>query len=215
MSHDFQNARVAPPRQNRSEDSLERILDATRRLLDSHSFEELSIARIVREARSSVGVFYARFADKQALLDSLDELYTLDVVREFEALGQRWQDEQTSVTEMIDQAALFLVDFHRPRRGVVRALVLHARLHPKGPFTERTRRMISGTPTILSALLERASDMSHPDPETAVRFAFVQALATVREHVLFPEGHAAITRLDDPALAREVARAWRSYLGIA
>ncbi len=210
----FEHARVTTPKQGRSEASLERILDTTRRLLEVHSFDELSISRIVREAGSSVGVFYARFADKQALLDSLDELYARDVVREFEALGRRWHGLAPPLAEMIDRAARFLVEFHRARRGVGRALVLHARLHPRGSFGERTRRMIAETPTPMTALLERRGEMHHPDPEVAVRFAFVQALTTVREHVLFPEGPAAITRLDDDGLVQEVARAWRSYLGV-
>jgi AcrR family transcriptional regulator len=38
------------------------------------------VADIVREARSSVGVFYSRFADKDALLHTLDERFADELV---------------------------------------------------------------------------------------------------------------------------------------
>lgn len=207
-----QLAAVKAPRQSRSQRSLERLLDATRELLETRTFEEISIAEIVRRAGSSVGVFYSRFSDKQALLDCLDELYTLDVIAEFTALADSWREREVPLEEKLVEAAHFLVDFHRQRRGVVRALVLHARLHVGGPFSERTRRMQAAPGGIVSGLLAHVDEIDHPAPERAIRFSMVQALTTVREHVLFPEGPAATVLLDDRALAAEVARVWIASL---
>lgn len=201
-----------PPRQSRSQRSLERLLDATRELLEQRTFDEISVAEIVARAGSSVGVFYSRFADKLSLLDCLDELYAREVIEEFSGLAGGWRPRTLSLEQKIGEAARFLVRFHRPRRGLIRALVLHARLHVGGPFSERTRRMQSASGGIVPALLEHADEIAHRDPELAVRFSMVQALTTVREHVLFPEGPAATAPLDDAQLAREVARSWRAYL---
>lgn len=205
-------ATVNPPRQPRSQRSLERLLGATRELLETRSFDEISIAEIVRRAGSSVGVFYSRFADKQALLDCLDELYTQDVLEEFPALASSWRERQLPLEEKIVEASRFLVAFHRRRRGVIRALVLHARLHVGGPFTERTLRMQSAPGGIADGLLEHAAEVEHEAPERAIRFSMIQALTTVREHVLFPEGPAATVPLDDRTLADEVARVWIASL---
>jgi len=49
----------------------------------------------------------------------------------------------------------------------------------------------------------------------AIRFGLIQALVNVREHVLFPEGPAAVARVEDEALAREVERSFLAYLQAA
>ena len=77
--------RLSPPRQARSRDTLERFAGAAVTLLASESWDRIAVARLAREARSSVGAFYARFADKDALLDHLDERYA----RELTSLLQR------------------------------------------------------------------------------------------------------------------------------
>src|SRR5262249_29875618 len=56
------------PRQQRSQDLLARLIDASRDLLDAHDFERISIADIAKRARVSVGVLYTRFPTKDHLL---------------------------------------------------------------------------------------------------------------------------------------------------
>jgi len=205
---------VKSPHQERSQRSLERI-----DLLEDRTFDDLSIAQIVARARSSVGVFYSRFADKQALLDCLDELYARELMGELGALGDRWRQRERTLEEKVVEATRVLIAFHRERRGLIRALVLHARLHVDGPFGERTRRMQSNPAGLVSSLLEHCDEIGHRDPELAMRFALVQALTTVREHVLFPEGPAAMVNgasgsiPDDTELADLVAASWLAQLG--
>jgi AcrR family transcriptional regulator len=50
---------------------MERILAATESLIAEMPFESISVAAIVRRARTSVGAFYARFPKKEALLPAL------------------------------------------------------------------------------------------------------------------------------------------------
>ena len=209
---EFEHAAVPTPKQQRSEEKLQRMLEAARTLLEDSSFEELSVQKVARHAGCSVGTFYARFADKDALLDSLDELYTRDLIREFEELASRWSESAFTLSEKVHQAAAFLVEFHRQRRGVVRALILQARLRPGGRFGERTKRMVSFTPGIVRSMLEHAGELGHSNAKRAARFGLIQALTTVREFVLFSEGPASAQPLSDKALVREVARSWYVYL---
>src|SRR2546428_9674690 len=64
---------VRPPQQDRSRRPLDRLLDATAALLTKQPFEAVSVNDIVQRARSSIGSFYARFADKDSLLRYLQE----------------------------------------------------------------------------------------------------------------------------------------------
>ena len=209
---DFQYAAVPRPKQHRSEQRLQRILDAARVLLEEKTFEQLTIREIASAAKCSVGTFYQRFADKHALLDSLDELYSQDLISEFEALADGWASGSLDLRDKILQASTFLVQFHRARRGVARALILEARLRPQGAFGARTKQMISLTPGITRSILRHTDEINHTDARRAARFAFVQALTTVREFVIFPEGPASAQPISDRALAKEVARSWHLYL---
>ena len=64
---------LSPPLQRRSQATLDAISNATRQLLRTRSFTELTIQNIVTKAKSSAGAFYTRFKGKRALLHFLHE----------------------------------------------------------------------------------------------------------------------------------------------
>ena len=51
------------PRQKRSRESLERLLDATEEQISAVGVESFTVADVVRRAELSVGAFYARFPE--------------------------------------------------------------------------------------------------------------------------------------------------------
>ena len=71
---------VCRPKQARSEQTLHRLLDAAEELIQEKGLADVSVPEIVRRAGSSVGGFYARFKDKDELLQALEErfLHRLD-----------------------------------------------------------------------------------------------------------------------------------------
>src|SRR6476661_5441098 len=54
---------VRAPLQERSQQSLERMLDAAEALIYERGFDELTVGDLVQRSRTSVGSFYARFED--------------------------------------------------------------------------------------------------------------------------------------------------------
>ena len=64
---------VKTPRQQRSSDSLERILKTAETLIRNKGYEALTVAEVVRRSNTSIGTFYARFQDKTALLHAVQE----------------------------------------------------------------------------------------------------------------------------------------------
>ena len=64
---------IHPPRQARSQQTLDRLLDAAEELLVTGGFDEITVPEIVERAKSSVGAFYARFKDKDGLLHALHQ----------------------------------------------------------------------------------------------------------------------------------------------
>ncbi len=62
---------VRPAMQARSRATRERILKVLEKSVLDNSIDALTVADIARKAKSSVGAFYGRFADKAAALDAL------------------------------------------------------------------------------------------------------------------------------------------------
>ena len=67
-----------PALQGRSQRTLEAILGAVEELLETHRWDDLSMAEIAERAGCAVGTVYARLPNKQAVLPCLLERYAVD-----------------------------------------------------------------------------------------------------------------------------------------
>src|SRR5215469_12743219 len=63
--------RPLPAKQDRSRKTRDALMAATWELLQAQPWQGISINEIVKTAASSVGAFYSRFTDKEALLEAL------------------------------------------------------------------------------------------------------------------------------------------------
>ena len=98
------NIGLYQPRQSRSQQTLERILSASTAQIAVQSYDELTIAEIARHARISVGGFYSRFENKEALFTALQvRLGEETQSRIIDALNKDWSS--TSLHDLL----LFIV----------------------------------------------------------------------------------------------------------
>ena len=202
-----------PPLQDRSHRTLQRILDATQALLEEHDFDSLSVGKIARKAGCSVGGFYGRLRDKEALLQALDERYVERFAEELEAAWAEAQAAGRAPAAMIVDTIRLLVGFHRRHRGLVRTLVLRARRPPDRRYREREQRLHALMPRFGGLLLAHHASLSHPDPGRAVIVGPAIVFFALREMVLW-EHLGAIVGLGDEELVGELARALLAYLGM-
>src|SRR5262245_3182386 len=126
---------VKPPRQARSQQTLDRILDAAEALVSEKGFDDTPVAEIARRAGSSVGAFYSRFADKDALLGALNERFLAEAVATADAALDPARWERASIDEIAAAVVRFLADIHREQRGLLRAFAKRLRVDPE--FTTR------------------------------------------------------------------------------
>lgn len=210
------SSRAIAPRQERSRATLERICRAAAELLEEKSWAEVTIAEIVARARSSVGSFYARFADKDALLDLLDERYTVSVLELADRMAIWVGTEAPDLEEYVRTLVGELVTFHRRSAGLIRALVLRARIGREPAYDERTRRMQAAVCEVFEPLLERMPEGGAAEPEArAVErcfFAFTFMFSALRDRILFPESIVEPAELTDEALAEHLTAATLAYL---
>jgi AcrR family transcriptional regulator len=201
-----------PPQQSRSQETLDRILDAAEQVLAEKAFGEATLAEIMERAGVTVGAFYRRYPDKNALLRHLDERFFAEMlVRNDELFDPaRWPD--APARDIIAEFSRQAVEVYSARRGLLRSLFLRARtdtilqqsaLHVNQQFIIR----------MTALLLPRSAEMSHPDPERAIELGFMMTIGALRELVVFGEIWPA-PPAHTPALAAEIARMFCGYLGI-
>jgi AcrR family transcriptional regulator len=204
---------VRPPRQARSQDTLDRILDAAEILIAEKGFADATVAEIARRAGSSVGSFYTRFHDKDGLLYALYERYFEQATATTDAALDPARWEGAGVAEILHAVTRFLVQVYRERAGLIRAFV--QRNHSDAEFQARQERLSHYVNDRLSALLlARAGEIGHPDPARAAAFGLTFTVSTIEGVVLFGELRSNVLALDDDELAAELTRAYLAYLDV-
>lgn len=206
---------IRAPQQARSRDKLDRILVAAEALLDEKHFDEVTVAQIAKRARVSVGLFYTRFDDKDALLSALYEKHLLELHDTTAKMldPERWSG--VSVTEFIEAFVAFMVRFHRKHRGLLRALVLRHHAHPGQRYEDPSERTKTTIARVGRFLATRANEIGHPDARLAGSLGFLFVLGALREKILFSDGVASALRISDKRLGKELTSAFLAYLGLA
>src|SRR5918998_2655907 len=195
--------RFRPPQQTRSQATLDRILDAAESVLAEKSFGEATLAEIMERAGVTVGAFYRRFPDKDALLHLLDNRFFNELHELAQStLGEaKW--EGATVAQIVDEFTAIAVQLYKARRGLLRSLFLRARTDPvimhsarevNAQYVDRLRAL----------LLARRNELRHPNPERAVELGFMILIGALRETVLFGEVWPNPQAVVDDGLATEL-----------
>lgn len=193
-----------PPKQTRSQQTLDRIAEAALTLMEERGVEGATVADIVNRARASVGSFYARFPGKEDLIRYLRiRVWTEARERWDEALrAESWEGHSTeAVVEGVVGLLLrsFRGDYHRRR-------VLGREASPDAESAAQRldfhRHVLE---TVTPLLLDRKTDLTHPEPVKAIRFGYRFVVGAIREFLEWDE-------VEDEELGTELARAWMGYL---
>ncbi len=205
---------VRPPRQSRSQESLERILDAAEQVISERGFDQATVAEIVRRANSSVGAFYGRFKEKDALLRCLHERFCEEAFATVDAVldPERWRGE--SIGQILTETVPFLVDAYRQRGGMFAAFMVRATYDPS--FTESWASVGAHlVDRFRTLLLERCDEIDHPNPRLAIEFGLQMMLCTLDEMALFRDVEpAGGLTLFDERLPEQLATMFLRYLGV-
>jgi AcrR family transcriptional regulator len=204
---------VRPPVQARSQASLTRILDAAEQVIGERGFDAATVADIVRQAKSSVGVFYDRFRDKETLLACLHERFCQEShATADDALStERWG--QASIEQIVAKLVGFLVEIYRKNLGLMRAFLV--RSGTDRAFAERGMQLHLYIASKLAAvLLTHRGEIPHARPEFAIEFGLRMIGSTLDSLVLFDDAPASGVGLHDEETSRELAQAFLAYLGI-
>jgi AcrR family transcriptional regulator len=204
---------VRPPKQARSQETLRRIAQAALELMEEGGVENATVSAIVERAGASVGSFYARFKGKDDLVRYLqDQIWSEARHRWDQALAElNWGDlPLESVVEGVVGLLLqsFRADYHQ------REVLGRERRQDE----EGARRVFEFHQHILATVtplfMAHQDEITHPDPEWAIRLGYRFAVGAIRE-ILELEGAVGVVdgAASADALIPELARAWIAYLG--
>jgi pimeloyl-ACP methyl ester carboxylesterase/AcrR family transcriptional regulator len=209
-----QTARLkSRPRQERSADTLHRVLRATERLLSGRHFEDITIGQILRTSGVSVGSFYARFHSKDDLLPLLYQAYSDDLRQRMAG----WLDPARWAGKRLEERVRDLVELtvttYRERRGLLRTVALLARMRPGAIAKTSLRERDEQYESAAALLLDCRDQIVHPEPRRAVQVGLLFVLAACRDKILFGEApQPASVRVSDEQLSAELAHALYAYL---
>lgn len=204
---------VNRPKQLRSQRTMISMLEAAETLLEQKSWQALTIQDVVSAAGCSVGAFYGRFKDKDGLLHALDERYfeRLADLLQVALLQTDWS--KLELVETVHRLARLVVTLHQEKQGVMRTLILQARLYNDARFREREARLRSYLPAIQMILLAHRDEIRHNDAETAVRYAYLQMYYSAREMLIWPHLTPTMPYQDD-ALIAALSHSFLTYLTV-
>lgn len=200
------------PKQARSRETLDRLLDAAEKLLQERAWDEIAISDIVAEAGSSVGSFYARFPSKEDLLVSLLERYHADMRAALDdSLGDSGWAE-FDLEQRMERLVARVLETCRRQRGLLR-LRFQRRLASRSPKIAvepvRDQANVRG----LAGLFDGCeSEIRHADPQQALLFALRTVDAVAMAALAFDDISSSYGTPSAAALEREITALAVAYL---
>lgn len=174
------------PQQSRSQQTLERILSSSTALITEKSYEDVSVAEIAERARISVGGFYSRFENKEALFGTLlDRLGQETDVRIEKALAKDWSN--TSLHELLHFIVSNNAEVYEKYRGVLTVVHIKTRLVRPEDDNARCAYNEHIVTRIEKLLLRKGDEMPHRQPRVAIRTAIACMSAMLRDAIVFGE----------------------------
>lgn len=206
------------PQQERSRESLQKLLRAAIEVLGQHGVEGTTIPRIARHAGLSPGSVYRRFPDKDALLETAI-LGLLE--RQDEVLRATTPElaREIPLRVFTEQIVNSIVVSYRARAPLLRAIRQFVRGRLRSSFGRKASRLeIHTSEQLVNLFMSHAERIDHPEPRRAIALALLMVTSTVFEMVVAHEDLSAYKHLlpvnDDQALRRELVRGFLSYLGV-
>jgi AcrR family transcriptional regulator len=207
---------IAPPtamKQRRSMNTVDRLLDAAESVIREEGLSELTVLKVVGRAQSSVGAFYRRFADREALLFAVQDRNHTRAREVYDAQVARLKAKDISLKETLEQLFSFRARIIVKDAALLHAFVVQEALGPA--FQEEGRKFFSYCRSTMAELvLSHKEEISHPEPELAAEVVCRTWLALMEQVVLYGSSpfdtQARSANVD--TLVAEFARAMAGYL---
>lgn len=201
------------PKQARSQQTQERLLRATRELLEETDFETLTIQQIATRAGCSVGTFYGRFKSKDAILPFLLEMHYAEMEEEVDELFAEEKWRVAPLAKRVNAVVDYVASMAIRQPGLIRTLVLRNYQRPESIPTSIRATAQRILTHLYDVVLGARKEIRHPSPKTAVEVGMLMAVTSFRERIVLTGAmHSSTLSLDHKRLIKELERALLAYL---
>lgn len=206
------------PQQERSRESLRKLLKAATEVLGQRGVEGTTIPRIAQHAGLTPGAVYRRFRDKDALLEAA-------ILGILERQDERLKTgltpamaEKIPLDVFAEQIVGGMVVSYRANAALLRAFRQFTLFRANTEFVKKAARLeIRSIERLVDLVLAGRRGIRHPNPRLAVSLGLMMIVSTLYDFVVMPVGGVDWKDLmpkDDQALKRELTRAFLSYLDV-
>jgi AcrR family transcriptional regulator len=199
------------PKQRRSRETLDRVLEAATELLQELGYDEMRVAEVAERANIGTASIYARVGSKHGLLLAVQARMVEQLDAEaIELLGPLRAFDGT-FDALVLAAVSVVGELFQRHATLLRVFMVRADIDPTvtAHGSDSTLRLSDGFEQVL---LARRGQISHPHPETAVDVCFRMVYDTLARRVM--RGPRFESRRDLPwdQLVAELAVASAAYL---
>lgn len=174
-------------KQERSRQTLARILTAAEELLETREFDELTMADLAEHAGCGVGTFYGRLPNKESLLLCLHERYMEAGLAGSASVFE--QCRNAGLEERVQRLCAMMVDFFAAHRGVTRAITNYLFARPSEDLSADVRAFrrnaTAGFKQAAAFLAEKVDRKIHPAPQVACEFGLQAVTDVAQSRVVF------------------------------
>ncbi|MCL6732162.1 TetR/AcrR family transcriptional regulator [Streptomyces neyagawaensis] len=202
---------IRPPKQRRSREAWNRVLDAGVSILEDGGHEAFTIAAVCERAGVAPPAIYARTTSKDALFLAVYEhgMQRLRAEQQVFADDSRWAD--LSAAELVRGAVAETIGMFLRHERFLRAVVLTSASHPE--IRHRGSRYSQELGNGFAKVVVRAADaITLPDVDTAVHSCFSTVFAASVIRVAYGPGFARPVPVEDDAFTADLAETAVRYL---
>lgn len=202
---------IRPPLQRRSQESLERVLQAGAELLLDVGYERFTLQEVSRRSGVSIGSIYARAPSKEALILAIYDREMARVSAANERLRETAQFDGLEARELIMALVELMARSTLEHADILRVFMYRALVDPE-IWRRGSDRSSELSRAFEGALLVHKNEFTHPDPELAIDVAFRFVYNTLVRRVSHGENFESQRPLSDEDLIRELGEATADYL---
>jgi AcrR family transcriptional regulator len=202
---------IRPPLQRRSQESLERVLQAGAELLLDVGYEGFTLQEVSKRSGVSIGSIYARAPSKEALILAIYDREMAKVSAANERLRETAQLEGLKGRELIIALVGLMARSTLEHADILRVFMYRA-LVDEDIWRRGSDRSTQLSRAFEEALLEHRAELNHPDPELAIDVAFRFVYNTLVRRVTHGDTFESQRPLSDEDLIRELGEAAADYL---
>jgi AcrR family transcriptional regulator len=170
------------PKQDRSRASFERVLDTAAKLLEEKGYANFTLSDLSKRSKVSIGSIYGRVNSKDDLIRLVQVRLLEQYELEFAALVNRIRRRPMPLRELIPAVVRELGEFLRRHSAGLNAFIQIGNFDPIVETTGKGAHRQTALDVKL-LLLERRSEIQHPDPEHAIEACYSVVYSSIARHL--------------------------------